>query len=79
MNKKNTIDHVRVICQKVFNNANLEISENTSASDISNWDSLNHVVLIMEIEKFFDVKFALGELQELKNIGALIKLIENKT
>ncbi|MGE5616468.1 MAG: acyl carrier protein [Bacillota bacterium] len=51
----------------------------TSARDIENWDSLNHVTLVMAIEKDFGIKFALGELEELKDVGALVGLIRKKT
>jgi acyl carrier protein len=32
----------------------------------------------MEVERSFDIKFALGELQDLKNIASLIQLIDSK-
>jgi acyl carrier protein len=62
----------------VFDNSDLDISLETSARDVANWDSLNHVALIMEVERSFDIKFALGELQDLKNIASLIQLIDSK-
>ena len=79
MEKKSTIKLLNEICCKVFNNPNLNVTSETNANDISNWDSLNHVVLIMEVEKTFNVKFALGDLQDLKNIGNLVNLIDIKT
>ena len=42
------------------------------------WDSLAHISLIALVEREFRVKFALGELEELKNIGDMIDLIERK-
>jgi acyl carrier protein len=78
MTSKNTLERVSQICRMVFDNPDLHISLETSARDVANWDSLNHVALIMELERSFDIKFALGELQDLKNIASLIQLIENK-
>jgi acyl carrier protein len=66
------------ICRQVFEKPGLAITPVTSARDIENWDSLNHVTLIMEVERKFGIKFALGELQDLKNVGSLLKLIEDK-
>lgn len=54
------------------------ITENLTADDIPEWDSIMHLNLIMEIEEEFSVSFALGELQNLKNIGELLNLIEAK-
>ena len=78
MQFENTLTIVQNICRKVFNDSNLIITDQTSATDIANWDSLNHVVLIMEIEKVFNIKFALGELQDLKNVGSLVEIIDKK-
>jgi acyl carrier protein len=78
MKNLNNLDHLALICRSVFKSPNLNITADTCANDIGNWDSLNHVMLIMEVEKSFGVKFALGELKDLKNIGSLLRLIEKK-
>ena len=78
MQFENTLTIVQNICRKVFNDSSLIITDQTSAIDIANWDSLNHVVLIMEVEKVFNIKFALGELQDLKNVGSLVEIIDKK-
>lgn len=67
------------IFRDVLEKPALAVTPQTSASDVENWDSLNHVTLIMQVERTFGVKFALGELQDLKNVGALIELIRKKT
>lgn len=79
MTSKNTLEQLSQICRLVFDNPDLDISLETTARDVANWDSLNHVALIMEIERCFDIKFALGELQDLKNIASLIQLIDSKS
>ena len=62
----------------VFNNSALELSLNSSADEIDEWDSLTHIQLILEIEKEFKVRFSLGELQDLKNIESLVQLVYEK-
>jgi len=66
------------IMRRVFENPELKVSTTTAACDVPNWDSLNHVSLIMEVEAAFGVRFGLGELQDLKNVGALVSLIDQK-
>ena len=66
------------IFREVFDKPQLVITPRTSAREIENWDSLNHVTLIMHIERDFGIQFALGELQDLKDVGALIALIRSK-
>ena len=54
------------------------IHENSSANEIVQWDSLAHINLVIAIERKFGMKFALGELQDLKNIKDLVNLVESK-
>ena len=57
---------------------NYEISSTTSAEDIEEWDSISHIELISKIEADFNLRFALSELQELKNVGEMATLISQK-
>ena len=54
------------------------IEDSLSATDVDGWDSLTHMVNITEIEKYFNIRFKLKELNKLTNIGNLISLIELK-
>jgi acyl carrier protein len=45
---------------------------------VDDWDSLAHINLVTSIEKRYKIKFALGELQELKDVGDMIDLINLK-
>ena len=56
----------------------LQISESTSSKDVEGWDSLKHIIIVSVIEKHFNVKFALGEIESLKNIGEMVELIASK-
>ena len=58
---------------------NLKLRPDSNASNVEGWDSLAHVNLVVAIEKKFKIKFALGELQDLKNVGEMVELIEKKT
>lgn len=63
----------------VFEDPALVITPQTTAGDVTNWDSLAHVQLIMSVEKAFGLRFPLGELQAMKNVSDLIASIEKKT
>ncbi|MBF0467002.1 MAG: acyl carrier protein [Nitrospirae bacterium] len=73
-----TIDGVQPIFRDIFDDGSLIITRQTSANDIEEWDSLNHINLVVAIEKFYDIKFALGEIQSLKNVGEMADLIDEK-
>jgi len=82
--------HSEVCCQShlpklqsvfidVFDDEDLTISNSMSSDDIEDWDSLNHIVLVLSIEKCFDIRFMTGEVQSLNDVGDMIKLLEEKT
>jgi acyl carrier protein len=78
MEKTNIREKVKGILISVLELDHLEIKENMTASDVAGWDSLHHMVIITEIEKQFNVKFKLRELNKLENLNALIDLIHEK-
>ncbi|MBJ2172603.1 acyl carrier protein [Aureibaculum sp. A20] len=78
MEKSQIKDELDNIFKKIFNNETLEISENMSANDVDNWDSLSHMLLITEIEDHFSIKFKLRELNKMKNVGVLIDILSSK-
>jgi acyl carrier protein len=78
MKREEIRERVQNIFRDIFNNVDLQINDNTNADDIDEWDSLNHINLINAIEEKFAIRFALGELQEMKNVGEMLNLIEEK-
>ncbi len=66
------------IFRDIFDDETLELRDSTNAEDIEDWDSLAQINLIVAIEKSFKIKFMLGELDNLKNVGEMITLIEKK-
>jgi acyl carrier protein len=69
---------VQGIFRNVFDQDSLLIKNETTAADIEDWDSLNQINLIVAMEKTFKIKFALTDIQNLKNVGEMINLITKK-
>jgi acyl carrier protein len=69
---------VQEIFRAVFDRPDLVITRESNASNVEDWDSLTHINLVMAIEKKYKIKFALGELKELENVGDLLDLIQKK-
>lgn len=74
----NLLPEVQEIFRAVFDRDDLVIGRETSASNVEDWDSLAHINLITAISKKYDVKFALGELEEMNNVGDLLDLLDAK-
>jgi acyl carrier protein len=73
-----SIDSLIPIFQEIFENNNLQISEKTSASDIEEWDSLNHIYLVVAIEKNLSIKFTTQEIQSWQCVGDILHSINTK-
>jgi len=72
------LSQLRPIFQDVMDNPGLIITPQSNARTVEGWDSLAHINLITAIECEFKIRFALGELEELKNVGDMIALMEQK-
>lgn len=66
------------IFQDVLDDDELVLTPATTAQDVENWDSLNHVRLMLTVERKFSVKFSAAEIGRLKNVGDLVALIESR-
>ena len=52
-----------------------DFSDNTSAKDIEDWDSLEHITLISAVEREFKMKFKMGEISSMKNVGEMASIV----
>ena len=72
------IDRVTTIFRSVFNDETIILNNDTTANDVGSWDSLTHMVMIAEVEEAFSIKLKLREINKLKDVGALVELINSK-
>ncbi|WP_158848180.1 acyl carrier protein [Algibacter sp. L1A34] len=79
MNKTKITQEVEDIFRKVFDDDKLVINMTMTANDVDNWDSLTHMLLIVEVENTFNIKFKLRDLNKMKNVGDMIDLLVLKT
>jgi acyl carrier protein len=63
------------VMRETFNDFTVPITESTTAPDVPGWDSLNHVVLLLEFEERFGVTLTAEETTKLPNVGALYRLL----
>lgn len=72
------LSELEPIFRDVLDNPRLHLVRESNASNTPGWDSLAHINLISAIEQQFGITFALGELEELKNVGEMIDLMAQK-
>lgn len=74
----NILNELQIIFQDVFDDDSLVVTNESNASTIEDWDSLAQIRLVVAIEKKFNIKFRLEELQNIRNVGEMIDLIHLK-
>lgn len=75
------LDEIYSGIQEVFDEVFMEkvlVTPELTAKDVDEWDSLQHVSLILSIEQKFKIRFRVGEVEGTKNIGDLVVLIEKR-
>lgn len=78
MEKVEITNRLTPVFRKVFGDDQLELTDELSALDVENWDSLTHMLLITEIENDFSIKFKLKDLNKMLNVGDMITIISSK-
>lgn len=73
-----TTEMVNQVFRMVFDDQSIRVRPEMTASDIDGWDSLSHVNLITAIEARFDIRFTQKELLKQRNVGDLVRAIEQK-
>jgi acyl carrier protein len=75
MSKSEVMQKLQVVFQDVFDDNTITINENTTADDIDEWDSLEHITLIGAVEKTFGMRFKMKEVSSMKNVGEMADII----
>lgn len=71
-------DRLTAVFRDVFDEDDLVLNPETTADDVSDWDSLSHIRLVLAVSKAFNVKFTAAEISRLKNVGEFAELIRGK-
>lgn len=79
LSREEVFERVTEIFRDVFDDEDLEINDSTNSEDIEDWDSLEHIQLIVGMEKEFKVKFDIKTVNSLENVGQMIDLIVSMT
>ena len=78
MTREEIMEKVNEIFRDVFDDETLIITDSTNSDDIEDWDSLEHISLIISMEKEFNMKFDIKEVNKLENVGQMVDMIKEK-
>jgi acyl carrier protein len=73
-----TLAQIKEMMMDVFDVDELDIDESTNAADVEEWDSLSHVRLMIAVERKYRFRLSNAEIELLKNVGDLVKLVDAK-
>ncbi len=71
-------DGLNEIFRDIFGDEAISLGPETTAADIPEWDSFNHINIIVAVESRFGIKFSTVEVEALKNVDDMATLIERK-
>ncbi len=66
------------IFHDLFDDESLVLTRSLTAGDVPEWDSFNHINLIVAVEANFKIKFQTAELESLQTVGHLVDLVSAK-
>lgn len=75
MDKEKITARLTEVFRDVFDDDGLVITDETTADDIEDWDSLEHISLISAVEKAFKMRFTMKEVSGMKNVGEMISIL----
>jgi acyl carrier protein len=76
VNRDEIFRQVRDIISEVLEQPDLQVTAETKADDVEGWDSFNHINIVVAIEARFGIKVRTAEIEELRNVGELVDVVE---
>lgn len=75
MTREEVYSKLTDVFRTVFDDDTITLNDSTTSADIEDWDSLEHIDLIVSIEKAFSMKFTMSETTGMKNVGEMVDII----
>lgn len=75
MTRETIYEKLNEVFQDVFDDDSITVNAETTADDIEDWDSLEHINLVSAVEKTFGVKFTMAQVVGMKNVGEMVDVI----
>ena len=69
---------IEEIFRDFFDDDKINITDEMTADEVEEWDSISHIGLVLAVEKEFGVQFTTFEMSNFENVGELISLVGEK-
>ena len=78
MSREEIYEQLNEVFRDVFDDDTIEVNDQTTSRDIEEWDSQEHINLIAAIETQFGMKFTMGQVVTMKNVGEMVDIISSQ-
>ncbi|ALR30601.1 acyl carrier protein [Chryseobacterium sp. IHB B 17019] len=78
MNNNEILQKLTGIFREELDNNEINLTAESTAEDVEEWDSLSHIQLIVAVEKAFGIRFTSSEIQSWNNVGEMMDSINSK-
>lgn len=75
MAREEVFERLNKVFQDVFDDEEITVNDATTSADIEDWDSLEHINLVAAVEQEFGIKFTMGQVVTMKNVGEMVDII----
>lgn len=75
MTREEVFERLNKVFQEVFDDETIEVNDDTTSEDIDDWDSFEHINLIVAVEEEFSIKIPMGKIVTMKNVGEMADII----
>ncbi len=76
MSEQEIYERLNEVFRDVFDDDEITVVAGTTADDIEDWDSLAHINLVTAVEDEFGIRFKMGEVSSMKNVGEMVDIIK---
>lgn len=78
MTRDQVFDRLEQVFRDVFDDDSIVLYEDTTADDIDDWDSIEHITLIAAVEQEFGMRFSMGEVSGMKDVGEMVTILAQR-
>ena len=79
MSDEQIYDALNPIFEEVFLRDDIVLTPELNAKDVEGWDSMKQIEIVMAVETEFGFRFHTADLDSLRNVGDLVRVIREKT
>ena len=75
MTREEVYERLTNVFRDVFDDETITLTDETTANDIEDWDSFEHINLVVAVQDEFSFKIPMGKVVSMQNVGEMVDLI----